>query len=186
MCSDINRQNEKNFETLELKPSASFSEIKSSYLHLKKLYSSHSPVLSTLSDEVADTKRKEVLSQIEEAYRQLKEQYSSVETEKQKKTWERVAHKNIPEFEVFSGNALKLTREVLGVDLQEISLSTGIPIRNLQYIEQERFDLLPPNGYVRIYVTKYAEYLSLDTKRVSDDYMKAMDKKKQRTHRDKF
>jgi curved DNA-binding protein CbpA len=186
MSSDINKQNEKYFDMLELKPNASLSEIKCAYLHLKKLYSSYSPVLSTISDEISDTKRKELLAQIEEAYKQLKEQYLFVETDKQKKTWERVADKNIPEFEVFSGNALKLIREVLGVELQEISLATGIPVRNLQYIEKERFDLLPPSGYVRIYVTKYAEYLSLDTKRVPDDYMKAMDKKKQKTHHDKF
>jgi hypothetical protein len=184
--SSSNSNNEKYFEILEIKPGASFSEIKCAYLHLKRLYSTDSPVLSSMTDEMSETKRKGLLAQIEEAYKSLKAFYSTEETEKQKKTWERVAHKNIPEFEVFTGNALKLTREVLGVELQEISLATGIPLRHLQNIEKERFELLPPPGYVRIYVTKYAEYLSLDTKRVPDEYMKAMDKKRAKPFVDRF
>lgn len=169
------------FDTLEVTPDAPFYEIKSSYEHLKKLYSSESPVLMPVMEEVAEEKREVLLNRIEHAYMQLKEYFTSKDVEKQKTTHERVIHKNIPEFEVYSGNALKLTREVLGVELQEISLSSGIPIRHLQSVEMERFDRLPPEGYVKIYVTKYAEYLSLDTKRVTDDYMRAFHK--QRAHK---
>jgi hypothetical protein len=168
------------YETLELKPTASFSEIKSAYLHLKKLYSSESPVISVMLDEISEARCERLLTQIEEAYEKLKEYHSTRKTEKQKVTRDRVLKKNIPEFEVFSGNALKLTREVLGVRLEEIALSTGIPVKHLKNIERERFDLLPPGGYIRIYVTKYAEYLSLDSTRVTTDYMKAVLKKKER------
>jgi curved DNA-binding protein CbpA len=173
-----NSNHVKYYEILELNPDASFSEIKSSYLHLKKLYSSESPVLSPIFDEISHQQNEELLNQIEEAYVYLKDFFATRETEKQKVTRDRVIHKNIPEFEVFSGNALKLTREVLGVELQEIALSTGIPIKHLRNIEKERIDLLPPRGYVRIYITKYAEYLSLDALQVVNDYMKAMYKKK--------
>ena len=171
---------------LELKPDASFSEIKSAYFHLKKFYSSPSPVLTALMDEVSEVRQEKLITQIEEAYHKLKEYHSAEKTEKQKITRERVMRNNIPEFEVFSGNALKLTREVLGVRLEEIALGTAIPLKHLKNIEMERFDLLPPEGYVRIYVTKYAEYLSLDTKRVTRDYMKTLCNRKPREDRHRF
>jgi len=173
-----NKNNNKYFEILELTSDASLSEIKYAYLHLKKLYSSQSPVLSPLIDEIPKEKRDELLKQIEEAYKKLTRDYLSEKTEKEARTRYRVVHKSIPEFEVFSGNALKLMREVLGVDLEEISLATGIPLEHLKNIEREKFDLLPPKGYLRIYIMKYAEYISLDPKRVVEDYMKAVNKKK--------
>jgi len=168
----------KYYKILELEADASFHEIKSSYLHLKKLYSSESPVLSPIIDELSKEKKKSMLASIEDAYHALKEKNISLETEKIKVTHNQVISNKIPEFEVFSGNALKLTREVLGVELQEIALSTGIPLKHLRNIELERFYLLPPAGYIEIYVTRYAEYLSLDAKRVSADYMKAFQNKR--------
>jgi curved DNA-binding protein CbpA len=174
------------FDVLELKAGASFSEIKSAYFHLKKFYSSQAPALTALMDEVSEVKQEQLLTQIEEAYQKLKEYHSTEKTEKQQITRERVRRNNIPEFEIFSGNALKLTREVLGVRLEEISLATAIPLKHLKSIEMERFDLLPPEGYIRIYVTKYAEYLSLDTKRVTRDYMSAVYKRKSRGDRQRL
>ena len=174
------------FKILEVKPNASFSEIKSAYFHLKKLYSAETPVLAALMDEISEVRQDYLLTQIDESYKKLKEHYSAKKTEKQKTTRDRVMHNNIPEFEVFSGNALKLTREVLGIRLEEIALATGIPLIHLKNIEKERFDLLPPEGYIRIYVTKYAEYLSLDPNRVTADYMKAVLKKNPRTDRHRF
>jgi hypothetical protein len=174
------------YEILELKPNASFSEIKSAYFHLRKLYTSQSPVLSIMMTDISETRSERLLGEIEEAYQKLKEYYSTEKTEKQRVTRDRVMRKNIPEFEVFSGNALKLTREVLGVRLEEIALATGIPVNHLKNVEMERFDLLPPGGYIRIYVTKYAEYLSLDSQRVTSDYMKAVSKKKPCSDRHRF
>jgi len=172
------KQYEKYYDLLEVKADAPFTEIKSSYLHLKKLYSSDSAVVSSMMEEMSDARREKLLEEIERAYETLKEYYSTRESEKQAVTRDRVFQQNIPEFEVYSGNALKLTREVLNVELQEISLATGIPYSHLKNIELERFDLLPPGGYIRIYVSKYAEYLSLNTKRVLNDYMKAVEAKK--------
>lgn len=171
----------KYFDILEIKPTARFSEIKSAYLHLKKLYSTHSAVLSPIFEEIPETKRDRLLEDIEEAYRSLKEFHSQKQTEKQQTTRDRVFRKNIPEFEVYSGNALKLTREVLGIELQEIALATGIPHRHLRNIERERFELLPPLGYVRIYVGKFAEYLTLDPTQVTRDYMKVFENKKKKS-----
>lgn len=167
---------EKYYEVLELKPGASFLEVKSSYLHLKKLYSSIPMVLSPILNEISEKKRLEILEQLEEAFFKLKDHYTGEEQTKIKTAKERVTRHNVPEFEVFSGNALKLTREVLGIDLKEIALFTGIPLRHLMNIEMERFDLLPPQGYVKVFLKKYSEYLSLDPNKVINDYLKKIEK----------
>ena len=58
-------------EILELDPDASLAEIKKSYLHLKRLYSTDSIVIAPIADEFSIEKRKEILRQIEEAYSNL-------------------------------------------------------------------------------------------------------------------
>jgi hypothetical protein len=171
---------DKYYEVLELKPDAPFIEIKSAYLHLKKLYSSESLVLVPVIDDVPEIKREKMLEEIEEAYQVLKNYFALKETTKQAVTRDRVSRKNIPEFEVYSGNALRLTREVLHVELKEIALATGIPMKHLRNIEMERYDQLPPEGYIRIYVTQYARYLSLDVRKVVGDYMRAVDNKQKK------
>jgi hypothetical protein len=128
-------------------------------------------------DDISESDAQAMVEKIEDAYFKLKEYFSNKETEIKTTTRDRVLDQNIPEFEVYSGNALKLTREVLNVELQDIALATGIPFKHLRNIEMERFHLLPPDGYIRIYVSRYAEYLSLDKKRVVNDYMKAVEGK---------
>lgn len=58
-------------EILELGPEASLTEIKKSYLHLKKLYSTDSIAISPIEEDFSEKKRGEVLLQIEEAYTNL-------------------------------------------------------------------------------------------------------------------
>ena len=58
-------------EILELGPDASLTEIKKSYVHLKRLYSTDSIAISPIADEYPEKKRKETLQQIEEAYTNL-------------------------------------------------------------------------------------------------------------------
>ena len=178
--------NNKYYEILELTPDASLTEIKNSYQHLKKLYSSKTGVSSLFIDEISEEKRKQLLRQIEEAYNKLKEWILTERTEKEENTRYRVINNNIPEFEVFSGNALRLMREVLGVELREISLATGIPLEHLKNIELERIDQLPPQGYLKIYVSKYAEYLSLDPEKILKDYMKVFNNKKGKHNPNRF
>ncbi len=177
MCKNNNNHNKKYYTVLELKPDASFLEVKSAYLHLKKLYSSKPPVLESIVDDIPEKMRVEILNQVEEAYVKLKEYYIERDQRKIRTAEERVARHNVPEFDVFSGNALRLTREVLGISLKEIALYSGVPLRHLRNIELERFDLLPPVGYIKVFLSKYAEYLSLDSKKVINDYLKRFDKK---------
>jgi len=62
---------QKYLEMLELDPDASLAEIKKSYLHLKRLYSTESIVISPIADEFPEEKRRDILHQIEEAYANL-------------------------------------------------------------------------------------------------------------------
>lgn len=187
MCEENNKEDKDKeegialkqyYDILEVKPDAPFLEVKSSYLHLRKLYSSQPLVMSPILDEISEQKRTDILNQLDDAYNKLKEFYSTEEKDKITSAKEWVRTHNVPEFEVYSGNALKLTREVLGVDLKEIALFTGVPINHLKNIELERLDLLPPIGYIKVFLKKYTEYLSLDSQRVLDDYLKIVEKKK--------
>jgi lipopolysaccharide export system ATP-binding protein len=62
------KEYKKYLQVLELGPDASLVEIKKSYLHLKRLYSTESVAISPIAEEFSAEKRKEILSQIEEAY----------------------------------------------------------------------------------------------------------------------
>ena len=97
-----------------------------------------------------------------------------------------VAKRRIPEFEVFSGKALKLIREVMGVELEDAALATGIPHKHLKNIELEDFDILPPPGYLKAYLSKYAEYLYLDKIKVTQDYMKRYQNRSKEDNHDSF
>lgn len=170
--------NKKYYDILEIKPDASFLEIKNAYFHLKKLYSSEPAVLIPVIDDISEKERQEILDRLEEAYNHLKEIYKVEEKEKITSTKEWTNTHNVPEFQMFDGNALRLTREVLGVELKEIALFTGVPMVHLRNIELERLDLLPPQGYIKVFLRKYAEYLALDPKKVVEDYISIFDKKK--------
>ena len=167
---DINKK-KKYFAVLEIKPDASYQEIKNAYLHLKRLYSSEPAVLTPVADEISEEARLNILKDLEEAYNYLKKYYAAEEKEKVSFPGQWTAARNVPEFALFDGNALKVTREVLGVELKDISLFTGVPLNHLKNIELQRPDLLPPGGYIKVFLKKYAEYLSLDPKRVIADYL---------------
>ena len=61
----------KYLEVLELGPDASLTEIKKSYIHLKRLYSTESIAISPIAEEFPTEKRREILRQVEEAYAEL-------------------------------------------------------------------------------------------------------------------
>lgn len=70
------------------------------------------------------------------------------------------------------GRTLRKFREKRGLGIHEVALSTRISYRILVNIEKERFDELPDAGYLRWYVSTYAKALTLDSKKVADEYMK--------------
>lgn len=160
------------FEILEVGPDASFSEVRSSYLHLKGFYSSKSSAIIVLMDQLAEGKRLEILTQLKEAYNELKTYFAIESKVNLSGKIDSAAKKRIPEFETFSGKALRLIREVMGIEVEDAALATGIPHKHLKSIEQEEYDFLPPPGYVKAFLKKYAEYLALDSAKVTRDYMK--------------
>jgi len=70
------------------------------------------------------------------------------------------------------GGTLKKIREKLGIGVHEIAVSTKISYKILVNIELERFEKLPEAGYLRWHVMSYAKALSLDPKKIANEYMK--------------
>jgi hypothetical protein len=165
----------KYLETLELPPGASLSEIRKAYQHLKALYSRESIVTLPIEDEISAEVKRQILRQIEEAYKGLLVSFEEEEDTLENEMSSRPVIKNYEQTSVelttFTGQALRKIRERLNIDLQDIALSTRVQTQYLNDIELENFEALPPEAYTRGFVISYAEYLSLDSKKVVDDYM---------------
>jgi len=76
--------------------------------------------------------------------------------------------------DLLSGNDLKKFREALGVDILEIHSVTKISVSVLNAIEENRFDRLPPDIYLKNFLKSYAEILQLDPLQVIDGYFKTI------------
>ena len=74
----------------------------------------------------------------------------------------------------FTGDLLRKIRESQGVDLTEISGSTKITGAHLAALEEERYDELPAQVYVRGFVQQLARHLKLDPAQVVKTYMRRM------------
>jgi len=157
-------------EVLELSDGASVSEVRASYNRLRDLYASDSIALTTLDDELPDERIQEILEEIEEArdgllrYLYGKREESAGEGSSAGKSAGTlpVTH--------FTGEALKKLREALGVELYEMEFSTKISKLHLQNIEDEKYDLLPPEVFLKGYLASYSRRLGLDVDKVVEDY----------------
>lgn len=173
----MSRKNlKKYFEILELNSDASLSEIKNSYIRLRRLYSTDSMVITPIADEFSEKRRLAVLRQIEEAYTKLNDVLKDEHKEAINFGKSGMASENRAEGEevesiLFSGDVLKQIREKKGIHLHEVALETKIRMEILENIEHERFDALPQEVYLKGHVSNYARYLSLDPRKVADDYI---------------
>jgi flagellar biosynthesis protein FlhG len=90
-----------------------------------------------------------------------------------------------PEIEVFedlsgpedgrwNGHALRRTRLARGIELDQLTAITKVKSDYLRSIEEERFDALPADVYVRGFVTAYARCLGLDAARVANDFLERL------------
>jgi hypothetical protein len=68
------------------------------------------------------------------------------------------------------GTSLREARVRQGVDLLEAEQSTKIRSKYLRALEDERFELLPAQTYVKGFLRSYAEYLGLDGQLYVDEY----------------
>jgi Helix-turn-helix domain len=60
--------------------------------------------------------------------------------------------------------------DLAGVELAQIEADTHIRTRYLKALEDERFDLIPGDAYVRGFLRTYADYLGLDSELFVDEY----------------
>ena len=68
------------------------------------------------------------------------------------------------------GNSLREARYRQQLELSEIEQATKIRARYLQALEEEEFDSLPAQAYVKGFLRNYAEYLGLDGQLYVDEY----------------
>jgi cytoskeleton protein RodZ len=68
------------------------------------------------------------------------------------------------------GNSLREARLRQGLDLARVEDDTKIRAKYLQALEDERFDVLPAETYVKGFLRTYAEYLGLDGQLYVDEF----------------
>jgi helix-turn-helix protein len=68
------------------------------------------------------------------------------------------------------GNSLREARLRRGVDFAQAELATKIRGKYLRALEEEQFDVLPAQTYVRGFLRTYAEYLGLDGQLYVDEF----------------
>src|SRR2546423_9032964 len=68
------------------------------------------------------------------------------------------------------GSSLKEARLRKGLDLAAAAEATKIRSRHLQALEDEQFDVLPGQTYVRGFLKTYADFLGLDGQLYVDEY----------------
>ena len=73
-----------------------------------------------------------------------------------------------------SGDDLKKLRNAFDVKLQEIQYITKISASVLMALEENRFDELPPDTYLKSFLRSYAKVLQIDPQKVIDGYLKTL------------
>ena len=73
------------------------------------------------------------------------------------------------------GDRLKKERELRGITLDDISLSTKIGTRLLRALEEEKFDQLPGGIFNKGFVRAYARHIGIDEEQAVADYMSTVD-----------
>lgn len=68
------------------------------------------------------------------------------------------------------GNSLREARLRRGIDFPQAELSTKIRGKYLRALEDEQFDVLPAETYVKGFLRTYAEYLGLDGQLYVDEF----------------
>ena len=68
------------------------------------------------------------------------------------------------------GNSLREARLRRRVEFAEAEQATKIRVKYLRALEEEQFELLPSQTYVKGFLRTYAEYLGLDGQLYVDEY----------------
>ena len=82
-----------------------------------------------------------------------------------------VAHSALQSARMFEiGTSLREARLRQGIELVEAEQATKIRAKYLRALEDERFELLPAQTYVKGFLRSYADYLGLDGQLYVDEY----------------
>ena len=76
--------------------------------------------------------------------------------------------------ERLSGDDLKNLRKAVGVKIPEIQYITKISASVLKAIEENRFEELPPDTYLRSFLRSYAKILQINPQKIIDGYLKTI------------
>jgi cytoskeletal protein RodZ len=68
------------------------------------------------------------------------------------------------------GSSLREARRRRHLELAEVERATRIRAAQLEALEHERFELLPPDPYRRAFLREYADYLGLDSDLYTSEY----------------
>lgn len=74
----------------------------------------------------------------------------------------------------YNGASLKKVRELRGIDLNEIAFRTKISKNYLKYIEGDQYEFLPPEVYVKGFVSQFASILELNPEKVVASFVECM------------
>ena len=72
--------------------------------------------------------------------------------------------------ELTLGNLLREKRTSLGLSIDQVAGATHIPSQFLEALENEEFDVIPGEGYVKGFLRTYGDYLELDPDPIVDMY----------------
>jgi curved DNA-binding protein CbpA len=72
--------------------------------------------------------------------------------------------------DLISGDDLKRLRKAFGIEISEIYLITKISVSVLKTIEDDQYERLPADVYLKNFLRSYAQILQIDAARVIDGY----------------
>jgi curved DNA-binding protein CbpA len=84
-----------------------------------------------------------------------------------KEVMDRISEKGL-----VSGEDLRILRESRGIDHSKIYQRTRISKTTLENIEQNQYEDLPADIFLKAFLKSYAEILQIDTKQIVDGYLK--------------
>ncbi|MEA2097616.1 MAG: helix-turn-helix domain-containing protein [Patescibacteria group bacterium] len=73
---------------------------------------------------------------------------------------------------VTAGECLKKKREEIGISIKEISEKLKIKVSYLEDLEENNYDKLPPDVYVKGFIRSYAQFVGFNAQKMVDLYSK--------------
>ena len=171
-------ENRNYYEIMELPYHATWEEIRMAYELAKNTYGENAMASYSLFD---DGERSLILDKVEEAYQVLSDpakrrKYDAVLNAATPRLETAPASPSPPPTEeplpdAVTGKVMKALREKKGISLEDIADATRINLHYLESLEQDRFDFLPAEVYVRSYLKQYARMIRCEDQ-IVERYMK--------------